>query len=98
VVLGVITIRVDGVGQKGWRDRGGVSSSGSPFGYAEGQDDGKNLQRQGRQQIPFGDDNQKGEGKNKGNGNSNSNSRSLLGMTTRKATATATATADPLRG
>jgi len=38
-----------------------VNSSGStPFDFAQGQDDGKDRQR--RQQIPFGDDNQRGNG------------------------------------
>jgi hypothetical protein len=42
---------------------------------------GKNKQRQEQQQIPYGDDNQRGNGK--------SNSRSPAGMTTKETTTTA---------
>ena len=42
----------------------------------------RQLQRQEKKQIPFGNDNQKG--KCKGNGNGKSNSRFPSGMTTKK--------------
>jgi hypothetical protein len=70
-------------------------------GMTVGTNNGRNGQQQRQKQIPFGDDNQRGNGKDNGkdngngngkgngkdNGNGNGRSRSPSGMTTRGATA-----------